>query len=72
MDRLKILEIFPIFVYKIRGGDHLRVLHKSLRLKGSSTEPHDLSPKQPTVELLSLVLWDSYTLIPTKPYEMLV
>ena len=82
MHRLKILETFPIFLCKIRGGGgryHLRVLHKRFERSYHgfypqtwTLEPHYMSPKQPTVELLSLVLWDSYVLIPTKVNEILL
>lgn len=81
MHRLKILETFPIFLCKIRGGGQIPFESTTQRFERSyhgfypqtwTLEPHYMSPKQPTVELLSLVLWDSYILIPPKPNEILL
>ena len=58
---------------------HLKVLHKRFERSFHGCypqtwmlEPHYMSPKQLTVELLSLFLWDSYILIPTKPNEIVL
>ena len=76
--------VFFLSVYvKLGGGGreryHLRVLHKRFERSYHgfypqtwTLEPHYMSPKKPTVELLSLVLWGSYILIPTKLNEILL
>ena len=78
---LKFWRLFLFFYVKYGVGRryHLRVLHKRFERSFHgfcpqtwTLEPHYMSPKQPTVELLSLVLWDSYILIPPKPNEILL
>ena len=78
---LKFWRLFLSFYVKYVVGRryHLRVLHKRFERSFHgfypqtwTLEPHYMSPKQLTVELLSLFLWDSYILIPTKPNEIVL